>query len=146
MYGLGLATIAMNRIVRCHLQRGRFVFKSILQRRGAFLSALMTTLLSIVVMSSASATYNSNIGGMPTSVISYEAGTVLFILDSQPTSNGACNAGYFEIDPANSSDAVVARMYARLLVAYTQQQGVQIGYDNTGACGALGYIHVYRVG
>jgi hypothetical protein len=120
--------------------------KSMPQRRGTRVSALIAAAFSITVMSTAGATYNSNIGGMPTSVISYEAGTVLFILDSQPTSNGACNAGYFEIDPANSSDAVVARMYARLLVAYTQQQGVQIGYDNTGACGALGYIHVYRVG
>jgi len=122
------------------------MLKLMLRRRGAFLSALMTAFVGIAVMSTASATYNSNIGGMPTSVISYEAGTVLFILDSQPASNGACNAGYFEIDPTNSSDAVVARMYARLLVAYTQQQGVQIGYDNTGACGALGFIHVYRVG
>jgi hypothetical protein len=97
--------------------------KSVPQRRAAYLSTLLAAVLSVGVMSIAT----------PIFVIAYEGGTVLFVLDNQPTSNGACNAGYFEIDPANSSDAVVARMYARLLVAYTQQQPVQIGYDNSGA-------------
>jgi hypothetical protein len=98
----------------------------------------MAAVFGVAVMSTASASYNSNIGGTPTSVIPYEGGMVLFILDSQRTSNGACNAGYFEIDLANNTDAVLARMYARLLVAYTQQQPVQIGYDYSGACGSSG--------
>jgi hypothetical protein len=98
------------------------------------------------VMSPAGATYNSNMTGVPISVMTYEGGLVLFILANQPSSNGSCNASYFEIDPANNSDAVLGRMYARLLVAYTQQSAVNIGYDNTGACGTNGYIHVYRVG
>jgi hypothetical protein len=127
-------------------KKRNWMSKSVLQRPLTFVGALIAALLSVGVMSTASATYNSNMGGTPTSVIAYEGGTVLFILDTQPTSNGACNAGYFEIDLANNTDAVLARMYARLLVAYVQQQPVQIGYDNSGACGSSGYIHVYRVG
>jgi hypothetical protein len=122
------------------------MFKSMPHRRATYLSTLLAAVLCVGVMSTASATYNSNIGGTPISVIAYEGGTVLFVLDNQPTSNGACNAGYFEIDLANNTDAVLNRMYARLLVAYTQQQPVQIGYDNSGACGSSGYIHTYRVG
>jgi hypothetical protein len=122
------------------------MFKSTRQRRVTYTGALMATVLGAGVISTASATYNANIVGTPTSVIAYENGSVLFILDAQPTSNGACDSGYFEIDPANSTDAVLDRMYKRLLVAYTQRQSVQIGYDNSGACGSLHYIHVYRVG
>jgi hypothetical protein len=118
----------------------------VLRWRAALVGASMTAILCMALSSTASATYNSNIGGTPIYVIAYEGGTVLFILDTQPTSNGSCNAGYFEIDLANNTDAVLGRMYARLLVAYTQQQPIQIGYDNSGSCGSSGYIHTYRVG
>jgi hypothetical protein len=50
--------------------------KSVLQRRSAHVSALLAVVLSVGVMSTASATYNSNIGGTPTFVIAYEGGTV----------------------------------------------------------------------
>jgi len=117
-------------------------------RRGGitYIGISMVLILSVGVILTAKATYNSNIVGTPTSVITYEGGMVLFILDTQPTSNGPCIPGYFEIDPANNSDAALDRMYQRLLVAYSHGQPVEIGYDNSGACGSLDYIHVYRVG
>jgi hypothetical protein len=114
--------------------------------RGARMAALMAAVLGIAVMSTASATYNANIAGIPTEVVAYEGGVVLFVLNTQPTSNGSCNAALFEIDPANNTDAVLARMYARLLLASAQQEAITIGYDNAGSCGSSGYIHVYRVG
>jgi hypothetical protein len=116
------------------------------QRRVIYMGALMAAVLSVGVILTANATYNSNITGTLTSVIAYENGAVLFVLNTQPTSNGACDPRYFEIDPANNTDAVVDRMYRRLLVAYTSGHAVEIGYDNSDACGSLGYIHVYRVG
>jgi hypothetical protein len=120
--------------------------KSMLQRRVTYVGTLMAAVLSVGVMSTAGATYNSNIVGTPTSVIAYEGGNILFTLDTQPTSNGVCDAGYFEIDLANNTDAVLDRMYKRLLIAYTQKQPVQIGYDNSDTCGSFHHIHVYRVG
>ena len=120
--------------------------KSIRQSRITLIGVLLAVVLGVGAMSTARATYNSNIVGTLTSVIVYENGSVLFVLDAQPASNGTCDARYFEIDQADSSDAVVDRMYKRLLTAYTQRQPVQIGFDNSGACGSLGYIHTYRVG
>lgn len=115
--------------------------KSMRLRRATYLS-LMVAALSMGVILTAKATYNSNITGNVTSIITYEGGVVLFILDTQPTSNGACDPRYFEIDPANNSDAALNRMYQRLL----HGGPMEVGYDNTGACGTLNYIHVYRVG
>ena len=113
--------------------------------RIKYIGALLTGFLGLGVTTIASATYNSNIVGRVTDLIAYENGSVLFVLDTQPTSNGVCDARYFEIDPTDSSDAVLDRMYKRLLVAYTSGP-IQIGYDNSGDCGVLHYIHVYRVG
>jgi hypothetical protein len=95
------------------------------------------------VSSPAGANYNANLVGVPTVVATYEGGVIYFQLANQPSSNGSCSAVFFEIDPASNTDG---HMYARLLVAYTQQTPVNVGYDNTGACGVNGYIHVYRVG
>ena len=67
-------------------------------------------------------------------------------LDQQRTAEVLPIVPQFEIDPANNTDAVMARMYARLVAAYYTQQPIGVGYDNSGSCGTNGYIHVYVVG
>lgn len=106
----------------------------------------LIAILGLAVMPSANANYNSNLVGTPIAVMTYEGGRILFSLDTQPGSNGSCNSAYFELDPENNTDPVIGRLYARLLVAYTQQERINVGYDNVGACGTAGYIHAYRVG
>jgi hypothetical protein len=108
-------------------------------------TALIVAVLGLSIMSPAGATYNTNLTGTLTYLSAYEGGIVMFELNNQPASNGSCNHTQFEIDPANNTDAVLGRMYARLLLAYSTQQPVNVGYDNAG-CGTNGYIHAYEVG
>lgn len=109
-------------------------------------TALIVAAFGLSIMSTAGASYNANLTGTVTYLSQYEGGIFLFELSNQPTSNGICNASQFEVDPANNTDAVMARMYARLVAAYYTQQPIGIGYDNAGSCGTNGYIHVYVVG
>jgi len=109
--------------------------------------------LIVLLFSSAShATYNTNLSGTVAAIITYASGGLLFVLSNQPSSNGSCNAQYFELDPPTYSgsdvvnDAAYSRMYARLAQAYATGEAVNIGYDNAGNCGGSGYIRVYRVG
>ena len=109
-------------------------------------AALVFAVIGLSITSTAGAGYNANLTGTVTYLSQYEGGIFLFELSNQPSSNGSCNATQFEIDPANNTDAVMARMYARLVAAYYAQQPIGIGYDNAGSCGTNGYIHVYVVG
>jgi hypothetical protein len=109
-------------------------------------AALFVAAFGLSIMSTAGAGYNANLTGTVTYLSQYEGGIFMFELGNQPASNGICNATQFEIDPANNTDAVMARMYARLVAAYYTQQPIGIGYDNSGSCGTNGYIHVYVVG
>jgi hypothetical protein len=55
--------------------------------------------------------------------MTYTTGIVLFTLANQPTSNGSCNAVYFELDPSTVvSDTAFDRMDARLAQAYATGQ------------------------
>jgi hypothetical protein len=109
-------------------------------------TALIGVLCGLSIMSTAGAAYNANLTGTVTYLSTYEGGVVLFELSSQPASNGSCTHTQFEIDPANNTDAALGRMYARLLLAYSTQQPLNVGFDNAGSCGTDGYIHVYEVG
>jgi hypothetical protein len=91
--------------------------------------------------------YNANLGGNVASVLTYNSGLLLFSLANQPTSNGSCNASYFELDESVTADAgAFNRMYSRLLEAYVTGTPVNIGYDNGVACAPGGYIQAYRIG
>ena len=102
------------------------------------------------------AAYNANLTGFVTQILTYPSGVILFSLNNQPTSNGACNAQFFELDepvpppppapPNPGPDAILNRMYARLLQAYTLGQAVNVGYDDAATCAPGGYITVYRIG
>ena len=111
-------------------------------------AGMVAVLLSLVVMlpRSATAAYDANIIGTVTWLATSPSGLSLLILSDQPTSNGSCNAGYF--DPPSSpgadvvSDAAFNRMYARALSAFTAGTPINVGHDNSGTCGAGGYIRV----
>jgi hypothetical protein len=105
---------------------------------------LTVLLVGLGVGKLAEAAYNANMTGTPIDVMTYEGGMVLFHLDNQPTTHSSCNRAYFAID-ATQADASVSRLYARLLVAFAQQQPFNIGFDNASTC-IGGYVHVYRVG
>jgi hypothetical protein len=95
----------------------------------------------------AHATYNANLSGNVVDVMTYTNGELLFILSNQPTSNGSCNAAYFELDESATTDsAAFNRMYARLLEAYATGTPVNVGYDDAGNCASGGAIQVYRIG
>jgi len=117
-----------------------------LRRYYSRFSAAFAVFVGCLFLSTANATYNSNIVGVLKSVATYEGGLVLFVLSTQPTSNGTCNASAFVLDPTANTDAQAARLFARLLSAYAAQEAVNIGYDNVGSCGPGNYIHVYSVG
>jgi hypothetical protein len=102
------------------------------------------------------AAYNANLTGFVTQILTYPSGVILFALNNQPTSNGSCNPQFFELDapvpppppavPNPGADAILNRMYARLLQAYTLGQAVNVGYDDAGNCAPAGNITVYRIG
>jgi hypothetical protein len=108
--------------------------------------------LALFLGSTADATYNANLTGTVVSFATYDNGEILVILGNQPSSNGACSATFFELDPPEVggstvvNDAAFDRMTARLAMAYAAGEPVNLGYDNAGNCAAGGYIRVYRVG
>jgi hypothetical protein len=107
----------------------------------------VSTLSLVLFFSPAHATYNTNLVGVVTSLMTYPAGYVLFMLNNQPTSNGSCNATYFELDVSNAADEnAFNRVYARLAMAYATGEQVNVGFDNSASCGAGGFIQVYRIG
>lgn len=89
--------------------------------------------------------YNANIQGVVTKVLTYTGdGRIFLRLSNQPSSHPQCSTDYFSID-ASVSDSVRSQLLARLLVAYSTGEVVNIGYDSQGDC-SHGRIRVYRVG
>ena len=79
--------------------------------------------------------------------MTYPSGILFFSLTNQPSSNGICNATYFELDVSDAIDETAFnRMYARLAMAYALGEQINIGFDNSANCGTGGYIQVYRIG
>jgi hypothetical protein len=113
---------------------------------------LLGTLIVLLFSSTSHATYNTNLIGTVAAIMTYPTGGLLFAMSNQPSTNGTCNAQFFELDPPTYpgsdvvNDAAFSRMYARLAQAYATGESVNIGYDNAGNCGGSGYIRVYRVG
>lgn len=108
---------------------------------------LLMIAMFLVFTSTAHATYNANLVGNVTSILTYTNGYFLFSLASQPTSNGSCNANLFEVDEsAAANDTFFSMMYARLAQAYAMGEQVNVGFDDAGNCGKDGYIQVYRIG
>lgn len=87
------------------------------------------------------ANYNANLVGKVTNLMTYSGGNVLFTLSNQPTSDGSCNASYFELSlAATSSQSTYNIMYAKLAEAYALSEQIDIGYSTEG------YMPVYRIG
>jgi hypothetical protein len=120
--------------------------------RHRYYVRLLGTIIVLLFSSASHATYNTNLIGTVAAIMTYTTGGLLFALSNQPSSNGSCNAQFFELDPPTYpgsdvvNDAAYSRMYARLAQAYATGESVNIGYDNAGNCGGSGYIRVYRIG
>lgn len=110
------------------------------------LSMLLSLIVALIMSVSMPirATYNDNMSGEVTHVMTYTSGLILFRLKNQPGSHPSCTATYFAI-ATDTPEAAAQRMYSRLLVAYASKQPVNIGFDNLASCGN-NYIRVYRVG
>ena len=91
------------------------------------------------------ATYNANMSGVLTDVITYTDADYIYLkLDNQPTSHPNCNPSFFVI-ATDVSLQMKQMLLSRLLTAYALNESVKIGFDNAGNC-AHGYIRVHRVG
>ena len=104
-------------------------------------------ILFVVIFANINATdasYNDNMVGEVTAVMTYTSGLILFRLHNQPSTHPSCNKTYFAI-ATDVKDVAVNRMLSRLLTAHTTKTPVNIGFDNAGDCGN-GYIRVHRVG
>lgn len=90
------------------------------------------------------ATYDANMVGKITQILTYPDGQIYIRLENQPTTHNGCNPAYFSI--ATDVPQVAAnRMLGRAMTAYTTGEVVNIGYAASGDC-ANTYIRVYRVG
>ncbi len=102
-------------------------------------------LMLLLAVTPGHAFYNANIQGVVTGVWTYDDRDSIYVhLDTQPTSHPTCNPLYFVIDPSLSADRR-HMMHARLLLAYSSGEVINIGYDNAGNC-VEDYIRVHRVG
>ena len=106
-------------------------------RLAAFASAL-------VASTPTGATYNANVTGTVTAVITYtDSDYIYFTLDTQPTGL-PCTATYFAIPsfvPQNRRN----QAFARLMAARESGTPLNIGYDSQGQC-VDGGVQVHRVG
>ena len=104
-----------------------------------------SALLVLVFSAAANATYNANLSGVVTDVVTYsDAGVILIRLANQPSSHPACNAQYFAIDQT-LPEKLIDRMMARVLTGLASGVPLNIGFDNAGNC-AHGYIRIHRIG
>lgn len=117
-----------------------------LQRVATALAfATYASLLGMVSIPSAYATYNANTMGVVVDVVAYTEGDYIFFrLADQPTSHPQCNPAFFVI-PDSVPESRRQMLFARLLAAEASGEPQNIGYDATGEC-ANGYIRVHRVG
>jgi hypothetical protein len=119
----------------------RLEVSSMKKRQLVFLSLATVSFGS----TSTFATYNANMSGVVTDVLTYtDADYVFFRLDNQPASHPACNPNFFVLSASLPAERR-KQILVRLLVAKTSGESINVGYDNTGDC-TDGYIHVHRVG
>jgi hypothetical protein len=109
------------------------------------LVCIVPAIWAVLALVPASAEYNANIQGTLRDVLVYtDMDHILFRFVNQPTSHPACSPNYFAIDASVPAERRAA-LYARLMTAYSLNEVVNIGYDDSGNC-ANGYIRVHRVG
>ena len=102
-------------------------------------------LVALLFCAPSNAGYDANISGVVTSVLTYTYDGRIFIrLENQPQSHPQCMTDFFSVD-ASVPDSARSQLLARLLVAYTNGEPVNIGYDSQGDC-SHGRIRVYRIG
>ena len=99
---------------------------------------------ALLISAQAYAVYDSNRTGVVTHVVTYPSGAIFLTLENQPQTHPLCQTDYFVID-SSVPESARSQMLARLLVAYSQEAVVTIGYDGQGDC-AHGRIRVHRVG
>ena len=93
---------------------------------------------------STNAEFNDNIKGKITEVITYTDGDYIYFRMENPPSHPTCNNTYFVIEETVPYERR-QMLLSRLLVAFTTQQEVNIGFDNAGNC-VHSYVRVHRVG
>lgn len=104
-------------------------------------ASLLAVALAVFMASARSdATYNANISGVVSHVLTYDGPDILFRLNPMPA--GLCSE-YFVI-PGDVPTEARQQLLARLLLAYSSREPVNIGYDNVACHG--GRYRVHRVG
>lgn len=98
----------------------------------------------MVASTEAFATYDANMAGKITQILTYPDGQIYIRLENQPTSHNGCNPTYFSIS-TDYSQLGVSRMLARAMTAYTTGETINIGYSANNDCSGP-YIKIYRVG
>jgi hypothetical protein len=115
------------------------------RRRTELIVRALVMCGGLLAIAPAGAVYNANMSGVLATVATYADGDFIYItLQNQPTTHPSCNPAFFVIPETVPADRRKA-MLARLMVAWTTGEAVNIGYDSTGSC-AGGYIQVHRVG
>ncbi|WP_158703072.1 hypothetical protein [Allosphingosinicella vermicomposti] len=111
-----------------------------------FLQILAAAMMALLPHSGLVAqTYNGNAVVKITGVFTYTTSNyVLFTVEEKPAGI-ACEKAYFGL-PLNMTDAARQIVVARLLLAYSLKEPVNIGFDATGPCIADEFIWVARVG
>ncbi len=105
-------------------------------------TAALTVLL---VFKPAMAAYDANMTGKIATLAVYTEGDYIYVrLENQPTTHNGCNPSYFVI-PNTIPVARQKVLLARLTLAYSTQETINIGYAANGDC-AHGYIQLYRAG
>jgi hypothetical protein len=84
---------------------------------------LAGTLIVLLYSSTSHATYNTNLIGTVAAIMTYASGGLLFALSNQPSSNGTCNAQFFELDPPEGNAKIIYRHTFR-----------EPGFDRRGYC------------
>lgn len=103
------------------------------------------TIACLFISISARAGNDSNYAGEVEGFYVYTDGDyIYFRLKNQPQTHPGCNPKYFVV----SEDVPQERrraLLARLSIAYSLKEPVNIGYDGQGNC-VHGYIRVHRIG
>jgi hypothetical protein len=100
----------------------------------------MSLVAIAVIADTASATYNSNVVGVISDVLTYDDGMILIRLSPMPS--GPCS-NYFVV-PAEVPADGRHMLLSRALTAHTVGKSVMVGYDNITCVN--GWYRLHRIG
>ena len=108
------------------------------------MNKLFISLALLLSANFCSAEYNDNKIRKITAVLTYTDSDSIYIQLENPPAHSTCDNQFFVIPDSLPTERRQI-LLSRILLAYSTQEAVNIGFDNAGNC-VSSYVRIHRVG